>query len=606
MKINKKIIRLKQFIKSNAIVSEAQQSRRMNCLKAREPISLLLALTIILSIFLVAVPMAGIAEATDYYVDPNGTNDASHGTSTGTDAFKTIQYAINDSRVVAGDTINVAAGTYDEQVVITKSLTLQGAGDTTIIKPSSFAKLTNFYSVGTRTFYPFVVATTTGGSVTMKDFMVDGSLVTPPTNNDRILGVHYRETGGVIDNVDVQHIRADNVNKGGDGILALAESNAVTTEIKNCEVTDWDKGGIWAQGNKQIANIHDNIVTGRGSLTDEVQNAIQIAYGATGTVTNNQVSNVAYTGAGYWTAYGIIFGDASGTATGNTLTNCQAGIGAEAPLANSHTVTIDNNTISATGLIGVPNIFGINVCTGNSTATIDATIENNNLSAGGPGKGIKIGETVEHDAVGTVNATIEGNSISNWQHGIWLGLTSNNVTINGNTITNNTEAASGIHINANVDVSNISAHFNNIEENQGYGVYNGGTGILDATNNWWGDASGPSGGVADPVTGKIADGTGDAVSDNVKFDPFLSPNVTITKTGPATANQGNNITYTITYKNMGTFNATNVVITETYPSEVSYVSATPAPDSGTNNQWTIPTTLAPGAEGTITVTVHIK
>jgi uncharacterized repeat protein (TIGR01451 family) len=86
---------------------------------------------------------------------------------------------------------------------------------------------------------------------------------------------------------------------------------------------------------------------------------------------------------------------------------------------------------------------------------------------------------------------------------------------------------------------------------------------------------------------------------------FGSINVTVTKTGPATANQGNNITYTITYKNEGTFNATNVVITETYPSEVEYVSANPAPDSGTNNQWTIGT-LAPDAEGTITVTVHIK
>ena len=86
---------------------------------------------------------------------------------------------------------------------------------------------------------------------------------------------------------------------------------------------------------------------------------------------------------------------------------------------------------------------------------------------------------------------------------------------------------------------------------------------------------------------------------------FGSIKVTITKTGPTTANQGNNIIYTITYKNEGTFNATNVEITETYPPEVEFVSATPAPDEGTNNKWTIGT-LAPGAEGTITVTVHIK
>ena len=77
------------------------------------------------------------------------------------------------------------------------------------------------------------------------------------------------------------------------------------------------------------------------------------------------------------------------------------------------------------------------------------------------------------------------------------------------------------------------------------------------------------------------------------------------KIGPGAANKGNDITYTITYKNEGTFDATNIVVTETYPSEVEFVSAVPASDTGTNDQWTIGT-LAPDAEGTIEVTVHIK
>jgi len=81
-------------------------------------------------------------------------------------------------------------------------------------------------------------------------------------------------------------------------------------------------------------------------------------------------------------------------------------------------------------------------------------------------------------------------------------------------------------------------------------------------------------------------------------------NTTITKSGPTFANSGVDITYTITYKNIGTNYATNVVITETYPPEVEYVSADPEPNTG-NNQWTIGT-LAPGEGGTITVTVHIK
>ncbi len=126
---------------------------------------------------------------------------------------------------------------------------------------------------------------------------------------------------------------------------------------------------------------------------------------------------------------------------------------------------------------------------------------------------------------------------------------------------------------------------------------------INATYNWWGDASGPT-------HSSNSDGKGDAVSDNVDFIPFLGSsgevvnNVSIIKSGPTFANSGDNITYTITYKNIGTDYATNIIITETYPLEVEYVSADPAPNTG-NNQWTIPT-LAPGVEGTITVTVHIK
>ena len=72
-----------------------------------------LALALAFSMSAVVVP-ASPALATDtWYVDgANGTDDGTHGTGPGTDAFKTIQYSINDGRVGSGDTIIVAAGTY--------------------------------------------------------------------------------------------------------------------------------------------------------------------------------------------------------------------------------------------------------------------------------------------------------------------------------------------------------------------------------------------------------------------------------------------------------------------------------------------------------------
>jgi uncharacterized repeat protein (TIGR01451 family) len=70
---------------------------------------------------------------------------------------------------------------------------------------------------------------------------------------------------------------------------------------------------------------------------------------------------------------------------------------------------------------------------------------------------------------------------------------------------------------------------------------------------------------------------------------------------------GENLTYTITYSNCSCSNqtATNVVITDSYDSNVTFVSATPAPESGTNNQWNIGS-LGPGASGTISITVNVN
>ncbi len=52
------------------------------------------------------------ASAATYYVSTTGTDDASHGTGTGTDAWLTLDYALTGSRVAMGDTINIEAGTY--------------------------------------------------------------------------------------------------------------------------------------------------------------------------------------------------------------------------------------------------------------------------------------------------------------------------------------------------------------------------------------------------------------------------------------------------------------------------------------------------------------
>jgi uncharacterized repeat protein (TIGR01451 family) len=64
-----------------------------------------------------------------------------------------------------------------------------------------------------------------------------------------------------------------------------------------------------------------------------------------------------------------------------------------------------------------------------------------------------------------------------------------------------------------------------------------------------------------------------------------------------------NLVYTLTYVNTGPLTVTNVIITETYDTNVNFVSASPLPDVG-DNVWQVGT-LGPGESGTIVITVTV-
>jgi uncharacterized repeat protein (TIGR01451 family) len=76
----------------------------------------------------------------------------------------------------------------------------------------------------------------------------------------------------------------------------------------------------------------------------------------------------------------------------------------------------------------------------------------------------------------------------------------------------------------------------------------------------------------------------------------------LTKSAPTSVVPGGTIPYTILYANLGPVALTDVTITENYPKGVTFISAVPAPDAGTNNKWSIGT-LPAGASGQITIKV---
>ncbi|MBK7259942.1 MAG: T9SS type A sorting domain-containing protein [Ignavibacteriae bacterium] len=90
------------------------------------------------------------------------------------------------------------------------------------------------------------------------------------------------------------------------------------------------------------------------------------------------------------------------------------------------------------------------------------------------------------------------------------------VTATDNNFTNNTSGLAIGYAATDVTVATITGNdFTGCD----YGVTSTGP-VADARRNWWGSGSGPSGGVADPTTAVVANGTGVQVSEHVRFDPW--------------------------------------------------------------------------------------
>ncbi len=130
-----------------------------------------------------------------------------------------------------------------------------------------------------------------------------------------------------------------------------------------------------------------------------------------------------------------------------------------------------------------------------------------------------------------LNTTIKSNTVTNYTKGTALTFekshhdrpSSENVTVEGNNFTRNRH---GIHVfDTQETLTGITVNFNNIAGNFLSGVSNDKDQTLNATRNWWGNATGPSG---------FGPGDGDAVADNVDFEPWLGAPLVSVKTESVT------------------------------------------------------------------------
>lgn len=694
MKINKKIIRLKRYTK---LLFHCERS-----------VAILVALALVLSFSLVtAVPVG--AQGVTYTVDDDwqvGDPPYAEDTDGDTD-FATINAAINAAG--SGDTINVSAGTYHENLLINKALTLTGTDGAmgTIIYGNTLYMIKIQHSD----------VTFEGFTVTNPDYIgsdVSGILIqsTGAISNVQILDNIITQMGipgmygaaginigtGPVDNVTISENTITDIKTLGDHVGSSPSDHtcginiwdgASNVVISDNTISDIKYNGIILEGASNV-QIYENDITScesgvrvnpRGSEISNIQiyenditgceygisvvrlgdplyplsdltinlnsfadNPIQVLddaqfldiQGVLGTNYFDRAVVVDYKGGSLLhTIWSNIQDGVDAALSGDTI-NVAAGTYPENVtilpgkdnlqlLGSGSDVTsiapTGGRPVTLLGWVGLIDGFriqGFTLVTDGAlhaflagSGTPNSSIYNKNLefedivvNGGQRGIGLNAVQGVTFDNVHLSNITGSGEGALEMT-GV-ENLTFTGGSIEGNDIgvrlqpTDSGDVGEGYGPNNNIQIHDSSLVGNIIAvENQDA------TTIIDATDNWWGDASGPHHPTNNPG------GSGNKVSDNVNFIPFLASSggevvddVSITISGPTSANSGNDITYTITYKNIGTNYATKVVITEKYPPEVKFVSADPAPDQG-KKKWTIGT-LAPGEGGTIKVTVHIK
>jgi parallel beta-helix repeat protein len=207
-------------------------------------------------------------------------------------------------------------------------------------------------------------------------------------------------------------------------------------------------------------------------------------------------------------------------------------------------ITVENITANNNAKEGVALFAGRDLVTG--------VVKGSKLSGNG------IGISIEVIQRGT-GVTVEDNKITG-ANGLGVGilLNSSGVSISKNNIRNN---AVGIEVRK---ARESKANNNNIARNEKFGVDASALAPgeeFDATNNWWGEPSGP----------KAADnpgGIGDRVSQKVKYRPFLTEPAVPTETDfvveSLTASKtdvtvGESVTFNYTIKNNGTEEGTQEV-----------------------------------------------
>lgn len=225
---------------------------------------------------------AGNVLAQPYYVATTG-NDGNDGSFS--NPWLTIQHAIDKANPTGGDVINVAAGKYPEQLLITKALTINGADGAILDGTTLGLKIVGVkIKSGDVTFNNVDLAHFSGnGIIVGYEASIPGSLKNVHITNCKISGIqpgyshgfgiyvgyeseafkylppklttHLDYSGLLIENNEITDSKSSSV------VLQSITGVSSTLVVRSNYIHDNDNDGIWIDCARNIV-IEDNIVAG--------------------------------------------------------------------------------------------------------------------------------------------------------------------------------------------------------------------------------------------------------------------------------------------------------------------------------------------------------
>ncbi len=193
----------------------------------------------------------------------------------------------------------------------------------------------------------------------------------------------------------------------------------VSGKVWGNDISQYQKGGIVANGENASVSVRDNTVTGLSNVDYIAQNGIQLGYGATGQVMGNTVDGNWYEGAN-WASTGILMFESSNVVVQkNVVTASQTGISVETwcwyGVQDASNNKIINNEVTGAQ-------WGVSVAAYNYSSECDAVANNNkvdqNVIVGDHGDtGVWIG-AYDYEGTGTHTPVADNNKlIRNEIHG---------------------------------------------------------------------------------------------------------------------------------------------------------------------------------------------